>query len=219
MEQALFGMGCFWSPQDVFTRLDGVVQVTSGFAGVDDNSRKASYISVCGGDGRTEAVLIDYVPTVVTYSELLQTFWRHHDATEIQKIQYHSIIFPFNNQQRVLAELDVQRVKKDYHCQGMRDVQTFVAPSFPRFTPAESIHQNFWSKLQLKLLFLSAGIFFSTASIPSVMVDRMAINVTFKLVLVWVLWEVSVAVYEQLTLSCASLHDVHEDLIAYSEHV
>ena len=108
MEQALFGMGCFWSPQDVFTRLDGVVQVTSGFAGVDDNSRKASYISVCGGDGRTEAILIDFFPTVVSYPELLQTFWRHHDATKIQKPQYHSIIFPFNDQQRALAELDVQ---------------------------------------------------------------------------------------------------------------
>lgn len=195
MEQALFGMGCFWSPQNVFTRLDGVVQVTSGFAGVDDNSRKASYISVCGGDGRTEAILIDFFPTVVSYPELLQTFWRHHDATKIQKPQYHSVIFPFNDQQRALAELDVQLANEAYQRQGMRTVQTLVASSFPHFTPAESIHQNFWAKLQLKLLFLSAGIFLSTAAIPSIMVDRMAINVTFKLVLVWVLWEVSVVFF------------------------
>lgn len=193
IEQALFGLGCFWNHQETFLKLDGVVKVTSGFAGMEENNRKASYISVCGGDGRTEALLIDFLPNVVSYQDLLQTFWQLHNASEIQRPQYQSIIFPFNKQQQELAKLDVQYAKEAYRIQAMGQVRTIVSLALPpHFTPAESMHQNFWPKLRLKLLCLTACIMFRSRGMASGMMDGLATDVTLKLILTWVLWEVSV---------------------------
>jgi peptide-methionine (S)-S-oxide reductase len=203
IEQALFGLGCFWNHQETFSKLDGVVQVTSGFAGMEENNRKASYISVCGGDGRTEALLIEFLPNVVSYQDLLQTFWQQHNASEIQRPQYQSIIFPFNKQQQEFAELGVQNAKEAYRIQAMGQVRTLVSLSLPpQFTPAESMHQNFWSKLRLKLLCLTACIVSSSSARPTAMTDGLVTDVTLKLILIWVLWEVSRMIERVPAFSC-----------------
>ena len=103
MSKAIFGMGCFWNPQEEFAKFTGVKSSTSGYMClaqtvddyIDDESDKekmqqiqqslqenpASYFSVCTGDGRTESILVEFDPAVISYTDLLSCFWVGHDAS------------------------------------------------------------------------------------------------------------------------------------------
>ena len=70
---AVFGAGWFWKPQLRFDKVNGVVDTRVGYTGGQSNN-KPSYKSVCRGDGHTEAILIEYDPTKVTYRKLLSIF-------------------------------------------------------------------------------------------------------------------------------------------------
>lgn len=193
-EKALFGMGCFWNPQEEFHRMDGVVSATCGYASVLDNnsdSTPPSYLSVCSGDGRTEAVLVEYLPSVVSYSQLLKTFWQNHDASTAEKPQYQSVLWPMNDEQRTVAVQDVERATQAYQEQGMNPPRTIVvASTTPKFVAAESIHQNFWTKLRFKLACLACATLFTTTS-QTLVVDPLVTTIATKLILLWVVWEVS----------------------------
>lgn len=194
-EKALFGMGCFWAPQEEFNRVNGVVSATSGYASVIDANDVAappSYLSVCSGDGRTEAVLVEYVPSVVSYPQLLQTFWLNHDASTAEKPQYRSVIWPLNEQQREVAIQDLERATEAYRQQGMQPPQTIVpqvSSAAARFVKAESIHQHFWTKLRLKMACLACATLFTTTQTQ--VVGPLVSTVATRLVLLWVIWEVS----------------------------
>jgi len=195
-ETALFGMGCFWAPQEEFSRVNGVVSATSGYASVlnnDDSASTPSYLSVCSGDGRTEAVLVEYVPSIISYSDLLHTFWKNHDASTAEKPQYRSVIWPITEEQRDEAVQDVQRATEAYQKQGMNPPQTIVAQvSTPAtsFVTAESIHQNFWTELRFKLACLACATLITTTQTQ--VVDPLVSVMATNLILLWVVWEVSV---------------------------
>lgn len=195
-ETALFGMGCFWAPQEEFNRVEGVLSATSGYASVldknDADDMPPSYLSVCSGDGRTEAVLVEYAPSIIPYSQLLQTFWLNHDASTAEKPQYRSVIWPMNEEQREVAAQDLERATEAYQKQGMSPPHTIVAQvSTPttNFVAAESIHQNFWTKLRFKVACLACATLFTTTQTQ--VVDPLVSTIATKLVLLWVIWEVS----------------------------
>ena len=81
IETAIFGMGCFWGAERLFWQLPGVYTTAVGYAG--GTTPNPSYEETCSGrTGHTEAVLVAYDPTQISYDELLKTFWEGHDPTQ-----------------------------------------------------------------------------------------------------------------------------------------
>ena len=110
LQQAVFGMGCFWGAERCFWQLDGVYTTAVGYAG--GYTPNPSYEEVCSGmTGHTEAVLVVFDPEVVSYGELLKVFWESHDPTQGMRqgndtgTQYRSAIYTYSEEQARAAEL------------------------------------------------------------------------------------------------------------------
>ena len=81
IETAVFGMGCFWGAERLFWQLPGVYTTAVGYAG--GTTPNPSYEETCSGQtGHTEAVLVAYDPTRISYDDLLKIFWEGHDPTQ-----------------------------------------------------------------------------------------------------------------------------------------
>jgi peptide-methionine (S)-S-oxide reductase len=146
-DTATFGAGCFWCVEAVFQDLKGVKSVTSGYSG--GSVPDPSYEEVCSGTtGHAEVVQISYDPSVLSYDELLEVFWKTHDPTTKDKQgadtgpQYRSVIFYHNEKQKELAE----KYKKDLNSSGAWNdpVVTEISP-YKNFYKAESYHQNYYN--------------------------------------------------------------------------
>ena len=82
LEKATFGSGCFWCSEAIFERVDGVVSVTSGYAG--GAVEYTTYEQVCTGTtGHAEVIQISYDPEIINFKDLLYVFWRTHDPTTL----------------------------------------------------------------------------------------------------------------------------------------
>jgi peptide-methionine (S)-S-oxide reductase len=109
MQTAVFAMGCFWGVERKFWQLDGVYSTFVGYAG--GYTPNPTYEEVCSGrTGHTEAVVVVFDPSVVTYERLLQTFWEEHDPTQGMRqgndvgTQYRSAVFVADDAQRAAYE-------------------------------------------------------------------------------------------------------------------
>ena len=98
IKQAIFANGCFWCTEAVFQRLEGVVNVVSGYTG--GHIKNPAYREVCNGTtGHAEAIRIDFDPKVISYQTLLEVFFATHDPTTLNRqgndvgTQYRSAIF------------------------------------------------------------------------------------------------------------------------------
>ena len=143
---AVFAGGCFWGMEGVFERLDGVLDVVSGYCGGEEKT--AIYELVCSGrTGHAEAVKVSYDPARVDYGTLLKVFFSvAHDPTELdaqgpdEGPQYRSAIFYSDEGQRRLAEAYIKKLD---------EAKVFPSPivtrlePFKAFYPAEDYHQNF----------------------------------------------------------------------------
>lgn len=147
MQQATFAGGCFWCIEAVFQRLKGVITVQSGYTG--GTVRNPSYEEVSEGvTGHAEAVQITFDPTVISYEQLLDVFWRVHDPTTKDRqgadigTQYRSVIFYHNDEQKKLAEDSKKRLdeSKRYHF----PVVTEILP-IAEFYPAEEYHTDYYN--------------------------------------------------------------------------
>ena len=149
LEQAVFGMGCFWGAERVFWRADGVYTTAVGYAG--GYTPNPTYEEVCSGrTGHTEAVLVVFDPARVSYEEILRLFWEGHDPTQGNRqgndvgTQYRSAIFYHDERQREIAE----RVKKKVNESGkwQHPVVTEIVPA-TTFWPAETLHQDYLQRI------------------------------------------------------------------------
>ncbi len=144
-EIATFAGGCFWCIEASYLDIDGVLKVTSGYTG--GNVPNPTYEEVCTGNtGHYEAVQIHYNPSVISYSELLDVFWRSIDPTDDggsfadRGQQYRSAIFYHNAYQKQIAEQSKQQLKK---------LKLFPKPIVTEiieaktFYPAEEYHQQY----------------------------------------------------------------------------
>jgi peptide-methionine (S)-S-oxide reductase len=143
-ETATLGGGCFWCLEAMFKTLDGVIQVTSGFAGgLTDNP---TYKQVCSGQtGHAEVIQVKFDPERISYGRLLEAFWLAHDPTTLNRqgpdvgTQYRSIILYHDDTQKKTAEqsrlLTAQRIKVP--------VVTQIVP-LKQFYPAEDYHQDYF---------------------------------------------------------------------------
>ena len=81
LEQAVFGMGCFWGAEKMFWKAPGVYSTAVGYAG--GHTPNANYREVCSGmTGHTEVVLVVFDPKVTSYDAVLKIFWENHDPTQ-----------------------------------------------------------------------------------------------------------------------------------------
>jgi len=145
-EFAVFGGGCFWCMEAVFERVPGVVAVVNGYAGghVDN----PTYEEVCTSTtGHAEVVQIEYDPTKVSYTHLLDVFWNAHDPTSLNRQgadegpQYRSVIFYLNDAQKTAAEASERAAQ----AQLTRPIVTQIEP-LKKFWPAEDYHQHYFAK-------------------------------------------------------------------------
>ncbi|BAP35437.1 peptide methionine sulfoxide reductase MsrA [Acinetobacter guillouiae] len=145
MQQALFGGGCFWCTEAVFLQLKGVNHVVSGYAG--GHTPNPTYEAICNGDtNHAEVILIEFNEQQINYQQLLTVFFAIHDPTTLNRqgndigTQYRSVIYYFNEQQKLESEQFIGQLKAD----GL-NIVTELSPA-PTFHPAEEYHQNFFAR-------------------------------------------------------------------------
>ena len=145
---ATFAGGCFWCVEKAFEEVPGVRQAVSGYAGGTEVD--PSYEEVAGGrTSHTEAVQVYYDPEVVSYTGLLQAFWRMMDPTDLdgqfvdRGQQYRPAIFYHDEQQRLIAEREKAALQaKNIYAEPV----TVPIEPFTTFYKAEGYHQDYYRK-------------------------------------------------------------------------
>jgi peptide-methionine (S)-S-oxide reductase len=150
VEQAIFGMGCFWGAERVFWQAPGVYTTAVGYAG--GFTPNPTYEEVCSGrTGHTEAVLVVFDPRVTSYDEILKLFWENHDPTQGMRqgndvgTQYRSAIYWTTDAQREAAEASRDAYAERLRAAGYPEVTTEVKQAGP-FYYAEDYHQQYLQK-------------------------------------------------------------------------
>lgn len=145
-ETATLGGGCFWCLEAVFKRVNGVDDVTSGYAGGE--TPEPSYEQVCtGSTGHAEVVQVSYDPSVISYADILRKFFAAHDPTTPNRqgadvgSQYRSIILYEDESQKKTAEELVDELSASF----ARPIVTQVE-RLTKFYPAEEYHQDYFDK-------------------------------------------------------------------------
>jgi len=151
LEQAIFGLGCFWGAERKFWETEGVYTTAVGYAG--GYSPNPTYEEVCSGrTGHTEAVLVVFDPAKVTYEQLLKVFWEAHDPTQGMRqgndvgSQYRSAVYTFNPAQRAAADASRVMFQKRLQDAGYGEITTEIADA-PTFYYAEDYHQQYLAKV------------------------------------------------------------------------
>ena len=113
----MFGAGCFWGVEYNFSKLEGVSEVVSGYSG--GKTSNPTYEQVCSNSTEhAEVVMIDYDETVISYEDLLDSFWKKHDPTTLNRQgpdignQYRSAIFYYDEEQKELAQKSLDEFQK-----------------------------------------------------------------------------------------------------------
>jgi peptide-methionine (S)-S-oxide reductase len=148
---AIFAGGCFWCVEKDFEKLQGVIEVESGYtAGKTPNP---SYEQVSSGStGHAEAVRVIYDPKTVSYPQLVDYFWRHIDPTVKDRqfcdvgTQYRSGIYWANEAERKVAEASRDALIKSGK---FKAIYTELAPA-STFWLAETYHQDYYKKNPLR---------------------------------------------------------------------
>ena len=147
-EMATFAGGCFWCMQYPFDKLEGVISTTVGYTG--GHKLKPTYEEVCGGQtGHAEAIEIIFDSSKITYSELLDVFWKNIDPTTPDRqfadigTQYRTAIFYHSEEQRQTAEASKATLNKSGKYNGPIVTEVSKAPTVYK---AEEYHQKYYLK-------------------------------------------------------------------------
>jgi peptide-methionine (S)-S-oxide reductase len=150
LEQAVFGMGCFWGIERRFWETPGVYSTAVGYAG--GTTPHATYEQVCSGDtGHAEVVLVVFDPQTIPYSELLTIFWENHDPTQGMRqgndrgSQYRSIILTGSDSQQSDAIASADAYQQQLSAAGYGAITTEIAPLGELYY-AEEYHQQYLAK-------------------------------------------------------------------------
>lgn len=147
----MFAMGCFWGPERLFSKIEGVTSTAVGYAG--GTTVDPSYERVCSGaTGHAEAELVTFDPGRVSYDDLLHVFWENHDPTQGMRqgfdvgTQYRSVIFTFDDDQRAAAVASRDGYQVALTAAGRGAITTEIVDA-PTFYPAEEYHQRYLEKV------------------------------------------------------------------------
>jgi len=147
LQQAVFGMGCFWGAERLFWKTKGVYSTAVGYAGGE--TKNPTYEEVCSGlTNHAEVVLVVFDPKVVSYEELLKVFWEGHDPTQGMRqgndagTQYRSTIYCYGDEQLKAALKSKEAFEQALKAKGYGAVTTEIRAA-PHFYYAEDYHQQY----------------------------------------------------------------------------
>jgi len=150
LQQAVFGMGCFWGAERLFWQRPGVYSTAVGYAGGE--TKNPTYEEVCAGmTNHAEVVLLVFDPKVVSYDELLKAFWEGHDPTQGMRqgndagTQYRSTIYAYGEEQLKAAQRSKEMFQQALTKKGFGTITTEIRPA-PEFYYAEDYHQQYLGK-------------------------------------------------------------------------
>lgn len=150
LEQAVFGMGCFWGAERIFWETPGVYSSAVGYAG--GTTPDATYTQVCSGEsGHAEVVLVVFDPAIISYEALLAIFWENHDPTQGMRqgndmgSQYRSAIYTTSDHQQATANASRDDYQAGLSAAGYGVITTEIAPRTELFY-AEDYHQQYLAK-------------------------------------------------------------------------
>jgi peptide-methionine (S)-S-oxide reductase len=150
LQQAVFGLGCFWGAERRFWETPGVYTTAAGYAG--GKTPNPDYREVCSGmTGHAEVVLVVHDPARISYDELLATFWESHDPTQGMRqgndvgTQYRSVIFTSDDAQADAARRSRAGYQKRLTAAGFGQITTEILP-LAKFYYAEDYHQQYLAK-------------------------------------------------------------------------
>lgn len=145
-EIAVFGGGCFWCTEAVFSMIKGVVSVTPGYAGGD--MQNPTYEAVSGGEsGHVEVVQIEHDPEQVSFEDLLTVFFASHDPTTLNRQgadvgeQYRSVVFYTSETQKETTRRYIDTIN---HSNPKGDPVVTTVESLQTFYAAEAYHKNYF---------------------------------------------------------------------------
>ena len=146
-EIATLGGGCFWCVEAVFQRVEGVISVKPGYAG--GKVKNPTYKQICTGNtGHAEVAKIEFDPSKITYSQILNVFWQSHDPTTLNRqgndvgTQYRSVIFFHNESQKEIAKKS--KVNADKSGYWDNEIVTEVT-LLNNYYDAEDYHDNYYN--------------------------------------------------------------------------
>ena len=144
---ATLGTGCFWCTEAIFQQLHGVEKVESGYSG--GQVENPTYKQVCNGDtGHAECLNITYDPSIISFEDLLEVFWKTHDPTTLNRqgndvgTQYRSVVFYHNEEQKKIVENQITELDKSGSWNN--PIVTTLEP-FVKFYVAEDYHQDYFN--------------------------------------------------------------------------
>ncbi|MGE9293527.1 MAG: peptide-methionine (S)-S-oxide reductase MsrA [Puniceicoccales bacterium] len=148
LETATLGAGCFWCVEAVFERIDGVHSVMPGYTG--GHVKDPTYNEVCAGTtGHAEVAQIEFDPEAVSYSQILDVFFKSHDPTTLNRqgadvgTQYRSAIFYNDDKQKQLAQLAIEKWNA---AEAYDNPIVTEVTELGTFYPAENYHQDYYNK-------------------------------------------------------------------------
>ena len=147
-KKAVFAAGCFWGVESTFQQLDGVKSTTVGYTG--GKVKNPSYELVCTGlTGHAEAVEVEYNPSVISFSELVDVFFKLHDPTTMNRqgpdigTQYRSAAYFSDNEEKEIIESKINDLNEsgEYKSRVVTEVEPIES-----FYDAEDYHQDYYKK-------------------------------------------------------------------------
>ena len=151
-QTATFGAGCFWKTENEFMQLQGVVKTSVGYMGGD--FANPSYLDVVARiTGHAEVAQVEYDSEVVSYEELLATFWQMHDPTSLNRQgadrgeQYRSVIFYHSLEQEQIARKSKQKLQQSGKYN--RDIVTEIKPAKDYYLATEDHQQYLFKKTRV----------------------------------------------------------------------
>ena len=146
MEIAILGLGCFWSPEIKFSKLEGIIKTEVGYCG--GHSAQTNYREVCSGTtNHAEVVKLDFDPKIITFEQILEYFFEFHDPTTLNSqgpdfgTQYRSEIFYLNDEQKKIATNIID--KENVRLSGK--IVTKIS-QVKNYCAAEEYHQRYLEK-------------------------------------------------------------------------
>jgi len=150
IQTAVFGMGCFWGAERIFWEAPGVYSTAAGYSG--GFTPNPTYEETCTGrTGHTEAVLVAFDPSVISYEVLLTAFWEGHDPTQGMRqgndrgSQYRSAVYATSADQLGIARRSRDAYQASLTAAGYGDITTEIAEA-GEFFYAEDYHQQYLAK-------------------------------------------------------------------------
>ena len=146
MEIAILALGCFWGPEQKFSKIDGIIRTEVGYCG--GNTENTTYKDVCTGTtNHAEVVKLEYDEKTITYEDILKYFFKFHDPTTLNSqgydfgTQYRSEIFYLNEKQKLSAEKMIEAENKKLNGKVVTQLSLLK-----NYCTAEEYHQKYLDK-------------------------------------------------------------------------